>query len=460
MDFKIRIMKRNNFKGLNVLCLLALLGSLAACTDYLDVKPDKALVVPNNARDLQGLLDYTSRMNSSYPGIQEAATDNVFLQPATWQNLADITAKNIYVWNDDVFNNNELNEWSLPYVTVFYANTVLDQLAKIVAPEQEKRRMRAEALFYRSFAFYQLAQLFAAPYEETTASQTLGIPLRTTADISANFSRASLRETYDRVIMDLKTASAALPVQTEFKTTPSKPATLGLLARVYLAMERYQEAELYADSCLNYQSTLLDFKQLNLNATYPFARYNPEVIFHSTTFGRTVLSVTFSRVSPELYAQYQNGDLRRTGFFMNRAGLFSFKGSYDGTASLFNGIAVNEMLLISAESAVRRGDTVKALERLHQLLRNRWTVAAYQKLESNQVQQVLDWVLQERRKELLFRGLRWTDLRRLNKDPRYAKDIIRDINGEEYVLKANSNQYVLPIPIAVVNGGIIVQNPR
>ena len=118
------------------------------------------------------------------------------------------------------------------------------------------------------------------------------------------------------------------------------------------------------------------------------------------------------------------------------------------------------MLLISAESAVRRRETVKALNRLHQLLSNRWTAAAYQRLESNQEQQVLDWVLQERRKELLFRGLRWTDLRRLNKDPRYAKDIIRDINGEQYVLRANSNQYVLPIPIAVVNGGIIIQNPR
>ena len=73
---------------------------------------------------------------------------------------------------------------------------------------------------------------------------------------------------------------------------------------------------------------------------------------------------------------------------------------------------------------------------------------------------VLRSVLQERRRELAFRGLRWSDLRRLNRDPRFAKTLTRELNGQTYRLEPKSNRYAYPIPINEVLNNNMEQNPR
>src|SRR4051794_5490712 len=73
--------------------------------------------------------------------------------------------------------------------------------------------------------------------------------------------------------------------------------------------------------------------------------------------------------------------------------------------------------------------------------------------------QALAIVLQERRKELLFRGLRWTDLRRLSHDIDYAQTITRVIDGTTYTLEPNSFRYTFPIPDDIIQITGIAQNP-
>jgi hypothetical protein len=69
-------------------------------------------------------------------------------------------------------------------------------------------------------------------------------------------------------------------------------------------------------------------------------------------------------------------------------------------------------------------------------------------------------VLLERRKELVFRAIRWTDLRRLNKDPRFATTLRRVVLGQEYLLPPNDNRYVYPIPTNEIEASGVPQNPR
>ncbi len=70
-------------------------------------------------------------------------------------------------------------------------------------------------------------------------------------------------------------------------------------------------------------------------------------------------------------------------------------------------------------------------------------------------------ILEERRKELPFTGqLRWEDLRRLNKDQRFAKILVRTIAGNEYQLLPNSKRYVFPIPDIEIELSGIPQNER
>jgi len=73
---------------------------------------------------------------------------------------------------------------------------------------------------------------------------------------------------------------------------------------------------------------------------------------------------------------------------------------------------------------------------------------------------VLDLVLKERRKELVFRGLRWTDIRRLNQA---TPSIIlkRRVNGKEDSLMPGDKRFVLPIPPDVIAfNSDMPQNPR
>src|SRR5690606_17069648 len=128
-------------------------------------------------------------------------------------------------------------------------------------------------------------------------------------------------------------------------------------------------------------------------------------------------------------------------------------GSYTGTIEVFSGISANEALLIQAECRIRLGMVQEGLQTLEELLRKRYLDGSYLTDYSFTQQKALQLVLMERRKELLIRGLRWSDLRRLNQDPSTETVLERHVDGVRYVLKPNDIRYTLPIPDYVVKHG-------
>ena len=90
----------------------------------------------------------------------------------------------------------------------------------------------------------------------------------------------------------------------------------------------------------------------------------------------------------------------------------------------------------------------------------RWKTGTFTPLAAGSMQDALILILRERRKELVFRDLRWTDLKRLNKETAFQQTIKRKINGQEYILLPNDNRYALPIPQSVISISGIQQNPR
>src|SRR5690606_34209521 len=291
--------------------------------------------------------------------------------------------------------------------------------------------VKGQALFFRAFAFHQLAQLFALPYDPVSSITDLGIPLRLSSDLNRISTRATVQETYERIIQDAKEAAALLPVNPKYKTRPSKTAAFGLLARVYLHMSDYINAGSYADSCLTLYPLLMDYNTLAKNKPNPIPMFNDEVIFHSTFLGRQLLNPSTGKIDSLLHASYADGDLRRTIFFEPIEGQkdVGFSDNYAGSYILpFNGLATDEMYLIRAECFGRNNNIDKALNDLNILLRNRHDAATFAPLQIETKDELLRTILEERRKELVFRGLRWSDLRRLNKDPRFAITIKRELN--------------------------------
>ncbi|HEY0177744.1 MAG TPA: RagB/SusD family nutrient uptake outer membrane protein, partial [Pedobacter sp.] len=68
-------------------------------------------------------------------------------------------------------------------------------------------------------------------------------------------------------------------------------------------------------------------------------------------------------------------------------------------------------------------------------------------------------VLQERRKELIMRGIRWMDIKRLNKEGANIT-LTRKLNGNVYTLPANDLRFALPIPDDVIAFSGMKQNLR
>jgi len=451
--------------------LLILVIILVSCSkkDFLDKKPSTELTIPSTLADLQAILDNDGVMVGT-PVLGELSADNFYLDSSIWSSL-DTREKNTYTWVPDIFNGQgQVDDWNMPYKQVFYANTVLEGLTGIPVDNTNAdtwNGIRGAALFIRAYAFYNIAQVFAPVYDSSTAATDPGIVLRLSSAIKAPSVRASVQATYDRVISDLQESIRDLPAAfpTDKRNRPSKPASYALMARVYLSMRAYDLAGRYADSCLQLYPSLIDYNMANIRKPIPFTNLNAETIYQSRflDYTQVLVGVIYPGcvVDSNLYRSYVANDLRRSAFYrINANGLPNIKGSYNGTIFPFSGLATDEVYLIRAECAARIGNLAAALQDLNALLVNRWKNGTFIPVTASSSQEALTKILQERRKELAFRGLRWTDLRRLNKEGAGIM-LTRLVNGQIDHLAPNSKWYTLPIPPDEIafNPGM-VQNPR
>ena len=464
-------LRRHNKKI--ILILVTGIGLLLSCKkDFLNKIPSSDLVVPTTLDEFQALLD-NDKVIQETPELGELSADNYYLQYPFWQTLP-VKEKNAYIWAPDIYGGQgNVDDWDLPYTQVYYSNLVLEGLPGIAIDSnhvEQWRWLQGTAYFVRAYAFYNQAQLFANVYG-ANAGTDAGIPLRLKSDPKAIYPRATVQATYTQIINDLKQAENLLPVTIPYAdlNRPSKPAALAMLARVYLSMRDYTNAGLCADSCLQLYHVLMDYHTVKTQArpfTFEyFPASNTETIYQSHLLSNSGVfnGVGYpTLVDSNLYRSYADSDLRKTMFYTTLLyGAPSIQGSYSGTQFSFSGLATDEVYLIRAECSVRLGNKDSALNDLDTLLIKRWRPGSFVPYNSALSQtEVLDTVLTERRKELAFRGLRWTDLRRLNAD---NSNIIltRSLNGAIHqLLPTDPKLYIMPIPPDVITLGGISQNQR
>jgi hypothetical protein len=317
------------------------------------------------------------------------------------------------------------------------------------------------ALYLRAEAFYNVAQLFAKPYDASTAATDLGIPLRLTSDLNVKSVRSTVQQTYEQITNDLTEAAQLLPVTPITVYRPSRPSAFALLARVYLAIGSYTLALQNADACLKLYSTLMDYNTLDATLTYPIPDLNVEIIHEDGVPRYRIWERERGKIDSNLYRSYGSNDLRRSIFFLTNAdGSVGFKGMYDGSRLLFSGITTDEQYLVRAECYARSGQADLAMADLNTLLKTRFLTGTFIPYTASSADDALMQIITERRKELLLRGIRWSDLRRLNKDPRFAVTLTRVLNGVTYTLPPNDPRYILPIPDYIISATGIQQNPR
>jgi tetratricopeptide (TPR) repeat protein len=438
--------------------------------EWLDLKANKADVTPATIEHYQALLDASDgSLNMLTPALGMVSADNYYVTTAVLAAAGTTVERNAYTWEADITQGTNMSDWNNPYSAIAVTNIVLDGIVKIgITPNTMHawNNVTGSALFFRAFGYYQLSQLFMKPYDAATAATDAGLPLRINSDLNASVTRASVEETFQLMINDLLAAEKLLPDQALYQTRPSKQAVYTLLAKIYLNKGDYDKAGLYAAKALQVSEKLIDFNTLSATTTksMPVFPTHPEVIFYTLTTNFIIMSPA-SRciVDTTLLKSYVTNDLRKTLFYTlpNASGQSFFKGQYSATNSSFSGLAVNELLLIQAEAYARKQQTTDALAALNKLLVKRWKSGTFIPVTAATPQDALTKILEERRKELPFTGsTRWEDLRRLNKDPLYARTLTRNVNNQTYQLLPNEARYVLPIPDVEIKLSGIAQNPR
>lgn len=359
------------------------------------------------------------------------------------------------------------------YNVVFRANLVLDNLsnasaAKAVAYE-------GEAKFLRAYAYFNLVRLFGdIPYVDKLIS-----PL----DTQTAFTRVATTQIYDLIVADLQTAVANL-TDGGPNDRASKAAAEGLLAKVYLTLGRYSEAQTLLESIMDpargfgLQTNFKDIFYNEGNNEVLFAiGYLPDTRNDSQNFstewlnavGRTS-GVNYATLDAKTALDTYGGN--RTSFSyredQSQAGKYQVvKYLPDGDANL--GIAPTssdprsagndwivlryaDILLMHVEAIMAGGASTTSSN----------AIASFQQVRARAgittpvTSITADELLLERRVELAFENQRFFDLLRFGK----ANDVFTAYsaaNGLGYT----STDLLLPIPQIEIglSNGLLSQNP-
>jgi len=194
--------------------------SLSSCKKYLDKRPDNFKAIPSTIADLQALLDNAENMNLT-PSFGQASDDDYFI--LAYDAIPNDNWKKAYVWK--LLEYSFPNDWSALYLPVYNANLCLEILKTIPRTIENAAawdNVKGSALFYRAHSFLQLAWTFCKGYDEASSNSELGIPVRLTSDFNGASVRGTVKEAYERIIMDTKEAAELLPNLPAHKIRPSK----------------------------------------------------------------------------------------------------------------------------------------------------------------------------------------------------------------------------------------------
>lgn len=456
--------------------VLILLITICGCKkDFLDAKPSTALVTPSTLADYQALLENVDIVNRATPGLLQLASDDyIFMSTTSWQSTNYNAERNSYIWAKDLFEGQKnIKDWDVGYSGIFICNNVLEGLDKIevtATNQKDWNNIKGWALFMRAYLLYDLVRSFSPAYDSQTSLNDLGMPIRLKAGVDEIQPRSSVEKTYNQILADLANANSLLltDIAVNNRERPSRIAVFALYARIYLSMRNYDKAEQYADNTLNLYNTLIDYNTIDLSQRVQFTMNNIETILNTTVVSNYYASISVGgivdvvSVNPSLYSLYDNNDLRKNVFFGINAqsGSVYMKPGYAGAyTDPFTGLATDEIYLIKAECLARRNEVTNSLSVLNTLLAKRYKTGTFIPLTAINATDALNKILIERRKELVWRSLRWTDLKRLNKEGANIT-LTRVLDGQVFNLPPNSPRYIFPIPDDEIALSGIQQNMR
>ena len=337
--------------------------------------------------------------------------------------------------------------WKNAYSIIYQANAVIEGLsASNTLTVTVKQKFTGEAKLVRAFVYFNLINLFGdVPYIAATDYTN-----------NATLKRTTKEQIYNYIVADLQEAKDLLPASymTNNKIRPNKYAALSLLARVYLYMGKWAEAEDISSQILNAGTYVL---QTDLSKVFSIG--NSEAIWQlppvqpggfETTEG--MMFVPFSStalpnypISDHLLNAFEGNDNRKTKWLAQNTVNgqsyfypFKYRLNYSGSTSpqeYYMLFRLAEQYLIRAEAKAQQNKIVEAVTDLNKI---RVRAGLTDTTAASQLE-LLSIILHERQIELFCEwGHRWYDLKRFGK----ADEVLQQIKNPGW----HSNDKLFPIP--------------
>lgn len=398
----------------------------------------------------------------------------------TWQRDTGVTDAFKYTGGDEIYFN-----------TLYEKINICNMVIALIDEQPEshkddivnKRRVKGEAYFLRGLYYFTLANLYCEPYQLGKADNTMGMPLKFSDFVEdVEFRRSSLSDTYSKILDDLDNAEILLEGIRQKSIYRADQSTVQLLkARVNLYIENYAEAIEDARKVLDKNNELVDLRNVVPGETFLSAT-NPEILFTMGSYDVARFFQNFRpsyecvpnwRISDDMVALYGDNDLRKTRYigkaqfrefepvFRKYNGQNETYGKWYETGSAFT-FRTSEAYLIIAEAAALSSQETVALETLAKFLPSRISGNSAPDMSGTEL---VDFIRDERARELILEGHRWFDLRRysVNSVRPWSKKIEHDYPYftsvewdtyvdyvDRYTLDEYDAAYTLPIPRAIL----------
>jgi len=323
--------------------------------------------------------------------------------------------------------------WSEVYVAIYRFNSVIEGVKDNPAiPAAVAQQMSAEARVMRAYCYFHLVNMFGA------------VPLVDMTDVNSTSTlpRVAATDIYGWMVSELEEAKDLLGESYQSnnnvnsRAQVNRSAAKALLARVYLHIGNYAQAERYAAEVIaktdlysllpkeQLQNVFLkDSKEAILQMGPAVATTNGYTVEGSTFLPTATSTVANYELTSHLLSAFEVGDARRAAWVKesNLSGKQTFQPykfrNFNQTEALSSGrtevpmlLRLAEQYLIRAESRFRTNNPIGAREDLNVVRRRAGLneVAAGANIE--------DAILKERQVELFCElGDRWYSIKRMGK---------------------------------------------
>jgi len=294
-------------KFIYILIALLILHLTVSCEKLLDVD------IPENQIPRNDVFETVQTANAALAELYAGLWNNSPLAgDQTGKFLGSYTDDLTYYGSNsttglwDIYQNQQIDNnptistyWASSYKLIYVANSILEGAEKSVAlPENERQRIRGEALLVRSILYYYLQQIFG------------DIPIVTSTNYQINQSLPKTQSTEILVHLENDVKSSISLLSDNYRSTeriiPNRKVAQLMLAKIYLLQKRWIEAENLLQDIT--QNTLYQFEN---DITKVFLKSGSHILWqlkpkNSGDATKEISTYYFTNAAPTGYALSQN----------------------------------------------------------------------------------------------------------------------------------------------------------